>query len=109
LILVWIGALAYITVLAMFRRSVSILSLVQGMGVGIIGYCAASACWIAAVTLMQPTPMLKPVDWRTLTLWNAIAELGFTGIAPCIPGVVATMCTLWGTEGRARRPISLAG
>lgn len=108
LTLVWIGALAYITVLAILRRKVSILSLVTGTGAGIIGYCAASACWIAAVTLMQPTPVLNAADWHTLTLWNAIVKVGLTGIAPCIPDVVAMMCTLWGTEAGSKYPASLA-
>lgn len=108
LMIVWIGALVYITVAAILRKKVDLLPTARGMGASIVVYCAASACWIAAITIVQPSPMGIAMDWRTFTQWNAIAKMGFTGIAPIVPDVLAMVCALWGTEVRARRPLSMA-
>ena len=105
---VWIGAFLYIALLAMVRKGLHMRTLVPGIGLSVVAYCITLACWIWAITLLEPKPVAGAVDWHTLTVWNAIVKIGFGGIAPGLPSIVAMVCVLWGIEGRSARPLSLA-
>ncbi len=94
LLFVWIGALAYITLFAFLRNRLHFSVLTRGFCLSIVGYCAASACWIGIVTLMLPMPPFRVADWRTLTWWSTIANLGVFGIAPFIPNILGMLCAL---------------